>query len=81
MSVFVMLLPLTVLSLAAFWKSGSILFMVSAGIALMLGLRWYVVYRDAAGMGVSLMIIGYAFFCAGAAFWNLFKKDEEVESE
>lgn len=66
------LLALALFSFLAFWKLNALLFMLTAGISLMVGLQWYDVYTTSAGLTVGLMMIAYAFVCIAFAFRCLF---------
>lgn len=68
-------------SILAFWKDkNAVLFMLTGGSAMMLGLYWFDYYTTDVGLGISLMIILYSFVCMGFAFRCIFwfpKRDEE----
>ena len=65
-------------SLLAFWKYNAILFMIAAGVSMMVGLQWYDVYTTDTGLSISLMMIAYCFVCFGFGFACIFK---QVDSE
>jgi len=66
-------------SVLAFWKLNALLFMLAAGISLMVGLQWYDVYTTPAGLTISLMILAYSLVCLGFAFKCIFWKPYEGE--
>ncbi len=73
------LLPLALFSVLAFWKFNSLLFMITAGVSLMVGLYWYDAYTNVTGLSISLMVIGYALVCIVFAFVLLFQIGGENE--
>lgn len=79
-----MQLMLTFLAVAffsalAFYKPNAVLFMLDAGASLLTGLYWYDLYVTHWGLTISLMFIGFSFFCIGMAYKCLFWREEEVE--
>ena len=76
---FVSLAFLIIFSGLAFWKPNSVLFMINAGIALMLGLSSYDFFTDKLGLTIGLMLVVYAFFCIAMAFRMSFWEDERNE--
>ena len=77
---FVLLLPLIGFSILAFWRIHPVLFMLTAGIALMTGL--YVPDILTGGttvlsMSVGLVIVVYAFVCVAMAYRALFSVRRE----
>lgn len=73
------LLVLIAFSFLAFWKSNPILFIVAAGISIMVGLAWYDQYVTNLGLAVGLMLITYSLYCIGMAFRLLFWNRESGE--
>lgn len=78
----VLLLPLIGFSILAFWRLHPVLFLITAGIAIMTGL--YVPDILTGGttvlsMSVGLVIVMYAFVCLTFAYLTIFKvsRDEE----
>ena len=59
-------------SLLAFWRLNALLFMLTAGVSLMVGLQWYDVYTTPTGMAIGLMLIAYSFVCIAFAYRCLF---------
>jgi hypothetical protein len=77
-----LLLPLIGFSVLAFWKENHILFMITAGIAIITGLNAPDILSgisatSSLGVTVGLMLILYALCCAGWAFKLMFWKGEE----
>jgi len=74
MSLYVAIVILVFLSALAFWNPIAPLFMLMAGVSLMLGLYWYDVFTNEMGMAMSLVLIGYSFVCIGytykVVFWQ-----------
>lgn len=66
-------------SLLAFWKYNALLFMLTAGASIMVGLQWFDVYTTSTGLAISLMLIAYSFVCIGFAFACIFLKQEKEE--
>lgn len=83
MSLLIGFLALTLFSGLAFWKLNAVLFMLTAGIALMVGFKWYDVYTDETGLTISLSIVAYSLVCIAFAFrclfWRNFDKMDEKE--
>ena len=66
-------------SLLAFWRFNAILFMITAGISLMVGLQWFDVYATDTGLTISLMLMAYSLVCIGIAFRCLFWREYKIE--
>ena len=64
-------------SLLAFWKYNALLFMLTAGASMMVGLQWFDVYTTDTGLSISLMLIAYSLVCAGFAFACIFLKQDK----
>lgn len=79
-----MILPVVLLSILAFWKSdttlGAILFMLTGAVALMTGLYWYDAFTNNLGLAISLSLIAYWLVCFGLALRLLFWRGE-VQSD
>ena len=58
-----------------------VLFMLTAGASIMLGLYWFDVYTTDVGLGISLMIILYSFMCLGAAHITLLRPSNNVKED
>lgn len=71
----VALAVIAIFSGLAFWKENALVFMVLGGASLMTGLRWFDVYNNEMGLGISLMLIAYSLLCLGLAFRCLFWRD------
>ncbi|GAH36200.1 unnamed protein product, partial [marine sediment metagenome] len=69
------------LSVWAFWRLNPILFMITAAIAIMLGLYWYDAFTNNLGLALSLMLILYSFVCIGFAFRFIFWTRGEIIEE
>jgi len=69
-------LPLALFSLLAFWKENALLFMLSAGASMMVGLYWYDAYTNPLGLSLSLTLIAYSLVCLGLALKLLFWKEK-----
>ena len=63
-------------SAMAFHKPQAVLFMLAAGAAMMTGLYWYNIYVTHLGLTISLMFIGFSFFCIAMAYRCLFWREE-----
>ena len=68
---------LGLLSVLAFWRPYAPLFMITAGMALMFGLRLYDLYTTETGMAFSLVLISYSFICIGYTFRVIFGQGNE----
>jgi len=68
MSLYGAVIILVFLTVIAFWKPIAPLFMIMAGVSLMLGLYWFDVFTTEIGMAVSLALIAYSLICMGYAF-------------
>lgn len=68
---------LVLLSVLAFWRPVAPLFMILAGLSMMLGLYWYDVYTDVTGMGFSLGLIAYSIMCLGYTFKVIFTSGDD----
>lgn len=68
------LVVLVLISALAFWRPIAPLFMIMAGMALMIGLSWYDIYTNEMGMAISLCLIGYSFLCIGYTFKVIFAR-------
>ena len=77
MSLITSLAALGLISVLAFWKPSPHLFMVMAGMALMIGLAWFDIYTNELGLGISLGLIGYSFTCIGFAYQQIFFQRED----
>lgn len=76
------LVGLVALSFLAFWRPSAHLFMILAGISIMLGLYWFDIYTDSLGMGCSIGFIGYSFLCLGYAIKvMLWHRDDSTVGE
>ena len=76
MSLWLALTALGLFSFLAFWKPNAVLFMLVAGISIILGLTWYDLYVTNMGVTMGLMLIAYALYCIGMAFRMLFWRQE-----
>jgi hypothetical protein len=63
-------------SALAFWSKYVPVFMITSGLALMTGLKWYDVFNDDIGLSVSLGLIAYAFICLFFALRFMFWSEE-----
>lgn len=79
MSLVTAVVALVALSFLAFWRPNAPLFMILAGMALMIGLNWYNIYTDGMGMAISLALIGYCFLCIGYTFKVIFWQSGEEQ--
>ncbi|MFC2060617.1 hypothetical protein ACFLTZ_05990 [Chloroflexota bacterium] len=66
-------LPLTLVSIMAFWKENSVLFMITAGLAMITGLYAPDILSGnyittSVGIAAGLMFVTYSFLCAAFAF-------------
>jgi len=77
----VQFIPLIVMSVFAFWRSNAVLFLITAGIAIMTGLKAPdLLTGDTASplsMSIGLALIAYAFVCVAFAYLRLFRVGEE----
>jgi len=69
-------LPVAFFSVLAFWKSNAVLFMLTAGGALMMGLYWYDQHTTTIGLTTGLLLIAYSILCLGFAFRAVFWRNE-----
>ena len=79
---FVLLLPLIGFSILAFWRLHPVLFLITAGIAIMTGL--YVPDILTGGttvlsMSVGLVMVMYSFVCVAFAYITIFKANRDEE--
>lgn len=72
-------MAIALFSVLAFWRLNALLFMLAAGVSLMVGLQWYDVYTTPAGLTISLMIMAYSLVCLGFAFRCIFHKEYKGE--
>lgn len=75
----VMILPLALFSVLAFWKSNAIIFMLAGGTSIMVGLYWFDIYTTDLGLAISLMFIAYSLVCLGLAFRCIFWREDILE--
>lgn len=68
-------------SAMAFWRQNPALFLVCAGCSIMCGLEWYNHYTTNYGLGISIMIILYAFICIFFAYRMIFFKGKDTGDE
>jgi hypothetical protein len=70
-------IPLIVVSLIAFWRQNPVLFLISAGIAMMMGLKSPdILTGDTTtnlSMSVGLVIVAYAFLCLAFGYVTLLR--------
>jgi len=79
---FVLLLPLIGFSILAFWRIHPVLFMITAGIAIMTGLYIPDILTGGTtvlSMSVGLVIVVYAFVCVSFAYITMFKVNRDEE--
>lgn len=76
MSLWLALTALGLFSFLVFWKPNAVLFMILAGVSIILGLTWYDLYVTNMGLTMGLMLIAYAIFCIGMAFRLLFWRQD-----
>ena len=79
------LFTIILMSWLAFWKQIPVVFMIVAGISMLLGLNAPDTFSSAAtttdiDKTLGLAFIGYSLFCIGAAYKCMFWQ-EEVEDE
>ena len=80
---FVLLLPLIGFSILAFWRGHPVLFLITAGIAIMTGL--YVPDLLTGGtttvlsMSLGLVIVAYSLVCVAFAYRTLFRMGRSDE--
>jgi len=83
MSLIMGLIAVGIFSVLSFWKLNYILscplFMITAGMALMLGLQWFDIYTTDSGLSYSLMLIAYSIACLGFAFRSIFWGEQRGE--
>jgi len=75
MSMALSLSLVAIVTFLAFWRANAVLFMIAAGVSVVLGLTWYDTYGTNIGLTCSLMLIAYTFYCLGMAFRMLFWRD------
>jgi hypothetical protein len=62
------LLPVMMFSVLAFWRPETLygtIFLFPAGGSLIVGLTWRASFPGPAGLGVSVLLVAYSFFCIG----------------
>ena len=59
-------------SVMAFWKHSALMFMITSGASLMLGLEWYDVYVTDTGLTIGLMLIMYSLVAGAFAYSCMF---------
>ena len=77
MSLFGAVIVLVFLTVIAFWRPYAPLFMITAGVSLMLGLYWFDVFTNEIGMAISLVLIAYSLVCIGYTFKVIFWQGNE----
>lgn len=65
-------IPLALFSIIAFWKNNSLVFLITAGLSVFIGLKWFDVYTDNTGLAIGILILLYGFLCIGMAIKALF---------
>ena len=76
MMLIVSFLPIALFSIIAFWKPNAVLFMITGGISLFMGLSWFDTCPSDLGLAIGLCIVAYSVYCIGMAFRMLFWKEE-----
>lgn len=82
---FILLLPLIGFSILAFWRIHPVLFMITAGIAIMTGL--YIpdiltgVTSTPLSLSIGLLVVMYAFVCVSMAYRTLFTRGGDNGTE
>lgn len=66
------LVPLILFSAMAMWRPNAVLFLISGGLSMMVGLSWYDTFGTNVGLSVSLMMIAFSLYCFAMAFRMLF---------
>lgn len=68
------IVPIVIMSALAFWRLNAVLFMITAGMSVIMGFYWYDALANDAALAVGLMLVAYGFLCVGFAFrcifWN-----------
>lgn len=75
----VYLIPLIFFSVLSFWHLNAVLFLLTAGISVMLGLSWYNNFETSPGLTIALVLVAYGVVCICYAFRCLFIKHEGEE--
>jgi glucose-6-phosphate-specific signal transduction histidine kinase len=75
---------LALFSIVSFWRDGweaTVLWMLTAGIAIFTGFQWFEVYVDKLGLALSLLLFGYTIFCLAKAYASVFIRGSSEEEE
>ena len=70
------LMPLSLISILAFWKPNPVLFMLAGGMVFMTGFYWYDCYTTNIGLSIGLCLIGYGLYCEALALRTIFWSDK-----
>ena len=70
----VSMIPLIFFSVMAFWKENSVMFMLAAGVAILVGFNCYDVETSTWMLGISLVIWAYSIACLVFGFMCIFKR-------
>lgn len=68
-------IPLILFSVLAFWRRQTLLFIITAAIAVFTGLAWFDQTGSSTGMAVGLAIVFYGLVCLGLAYNNVFRRE------
>ena len=70
----VSMIPLIFFSVMAFWKENSVMFMLAAGVSILVGFNFFDVEDSAWALGVSLVLWAYSIACLVFGFMCIFKR-------
>ena len=62
-------------SALAFWRENALLFMLTAGLSIIIGLNWHDEFTTNMGLTISIMLYAYSLVCLGLAFRCIFWRD------
>lgn len=68
------MIPLIFFSVMAFWKENSVMFMLAAGVAILVGFNCYDVETSTWMLGISLVLWAYSIACLIFGFMCMFKR-------
>lgn len=78
MGYFAAIMAMIALTIIAYWRGNPVIFMITAGIAIMVGLytpdALAALGHSTIGVGIGLMLILYSFVCLALAYGNLLRE-------
>ena len=74
------MIPLIFFSVMAFWKENSVMFMLAAGVAILVGFNCYDVETSTWMLGISLVLWVYSIACLIFGLMCMFKGGRQIDS-